>query len=63
MPSCSASPTAISVGEVREATTGTPMRAALSSISDEIRPVEMSTRSVVGIERSMASPLTLSTAL
>src|SRR5438034_7008447 len=61
MLSCSASATAISVGEVRDATRGTPIRAALSSISEETRPVDRRTRSSVGIPRMSASPLTLST--
>src|SRR5262249_20281047 len=61
--SCSASATAISVGEVLDATSGTPMRAAFSSISDEIRPVESRIRSAVGMPHSKASPLSLSTAL
>ena len=47
IPSCSARATAISVGDVREATTGTSIRAAFRSISDEMRPVESSRRSAV----------------
>ena len=45
-----------------EATSGTPMREALSSMSEDTRAVESSTRSAVGISRSNASPLILSTA-
>ena len=43
-------------GEVREATSGTPIRAAFSSISEETRPVDSSTRSSVGTPRVWDRP-------
>src|SRR2546422_5594758 len=38
-------------GDVRDATSGTPIRAALSSISEETRPVDRRMRPSVGIPR------------
>src|SRR5216684_2218149 len=61
MLSCSARATAISVGEVREATIGTPMRAASRSVSSEM--LLKAARMGVPIVASRTSPTEMAVAL